>query len=155
MFKYDLDNVDVIDVNKFDSNIVCNSVGGEAILYTELIRGAFSSLNEVIKASKEYEIAKEQEYTKRNAIRAQKEIALESIRQNSKNIERIIDKHYDQSLYSINEMLKRLDKGIEEGNQHLIALSLDGIVKTVQCNPLSHFQSFDKEMREKPLLLDL
>ena len=116
--------------------------GGEtdiSIPEAEILRCITDIANEIVKSVKEYEIAMEQERTKRYAVRAHKEVLLEKIQAQKEIIEKIIDKTFDERSKVLYELIKRLDVGIQEDNEKLISLTIGGIVGIVQSTPFKSF----------------
>jgi hypothetical protein len=87
-------------------------------------------------AYKECKIISEQEQTKRENIRAYRDINVKAIEENSVILKDYLEKTFAERAYAIQEMFDRLDKGIESGDTQLMALTIGAIVDITKQSPL-------------------
>lgn len=94
------------------------------------------AFNNLVNAWKECSIISEQEQTKRENIRAYRDINVKAIEENSAILKLYLEKTFAERAYTIQEMFDRLDKGIELGNTEIIASTIGAIVDITKQSPL-------------------
>ncbi|MDO9213177.1 MAG: hypothetical protein Q7U23_05010 [Methylococcales bacterium] len=94
------------------------------------------AFNRLVDAYKECTIISEQEQTKRENIRAYRDINVKAIEENSVILKDYLEKTFAERAYAIQEMFDRLDKGIESGDTQLMALTIGAIVDITKQSPL-------------------
>jgi hypothetical protein len=95
------------------------------------------ALNTLIDAYRECKIISEQEQTKRENIRAYRDINVKAIEENSAILKLYLEKTFAERAFVIQEMFDRLDKGLESGNIEVIALTISAIVDVTKQSPLA------------------
>lgn len=91
--------------NENDNNITINTDPLSA-----LISGAFNSVNNLTNAVKEYNICKQQEQTKRTAIKAQMKIEMEKINMQKDAILAYIENHHEEKMAYINHIYSQTNQ---------------------------------------------
>jgi predicted glycosyl hydrolase (DUF1957 family) len=95
-----------------------------------------------------YLSVRQQEMTKREAIRAEAEVRIEQIRANKEMFMSYIENSFKERAYVYKELFDRLDKGIENNDIHLIDVAMTGIVSQIKQNPLGDFKAFRENLRD-------
>jgi len=113
------------------------------------------SVEVITNAIKEYHIVREQEITKRRAIKARKEVALEAIRSQKEVILTYIEKTFDERNIIFKEMFEKLDYAIANNDSSLVDKSLTVILSTLQTNPFKSFDDFKNKLQDKSFTLEL
>ncbi len=103
------------------------------VVSTSEARGAFSQL---IEAYKSVKTTRETEATKRESIRARRDVALASLKNQREILELYLTKIFEERKTVIAGFFRELDAGIASGNDKVIAVAMQGIVSTVQTSPL-------------------
>ncbi len=96
-------------------------------------RSAFSQL---IDAWQNVKTVKEQEATKREFIRANRDVALARIKSQREILELYLTKTFKERKAVIENSFRILDEGIASGNDKAIDAAMTMIVNTVQTSPL-------------------
>ncbi|MCX7067887.1 MAG: hypothetical protein NTW85_09375 [Methylococcales bacterium] len=125
----------MVDITKNIKNVVAN-VSKTSIPMPIPTDAANQAFNNLVSAWKECSIVAEQEQTKRENIRAYRDINVKAIEENSAILKLYLEKTFAERAYSIQEMFDRLDKGIELGNTDLIASTIGAIVDIIKQSPL-------------------
>jgi hypothetical protein len=90
-----------------------------------------------VNAWKDCSIVTEQEKTKRENIRAYREVNVKAIEENSAILKLYLKNTFAERAFVIQEMFDRLDKGIESGNTEIISLTIAAIVDVAKQSPLA------------------
>lgn len=98
---------------------------------------AVLAFNNLVNVWKECSIISEQEQTKREDIRAYRDINVKAIEENSAILKLYLEKTFAERAYTIQEMFDCLDKGLESGNTEVIALTIGAIVDITKQSPLT------------------
>jgi len=98
------------------------------------------AFNNLVNAWKECSTISEQEQTKRENIRAYRDVNVKAIEENSAILKLYLEKTFEERAYTIQEMFDRLDKGIELGDTDIIALTIGAIVDITKQSPLEAAQ---------------
>jgi hypothetical protein len=125
----------MMDITKNVKNVVAN-VSKTSIPMPIPTDAANQAFNNLVGAWKECSIVAEQEQTKRENIRAYRDVNVKAIEENSAILKLYLEKTFAERAYSIQEMFDRLDKGIELGNTELIASTIGAIVDITKQSPL-------------------
>lgn len=84
-----------------------------SIISKDLVGGFFGSINTLTSSIKEYNMCKQQEQTKRNAIKAQMKVQIEAIQANKEKFLKLIEEDNDRKMAEIedfhNQTMKTLD----------------------------------------------
>lgn len=94
-------------------------------------------LSELIGAYREYNRIKEEECTKRECIRAQRDVALCRIKAQKKILQQYLQETFKERARTFNKMFDMLDQGLASGDDKAIGLAMTVIVKQIETNPLS------------------
>lgn len=103
------------------------------VVSTTEARSAFTQL---IDAYKQIKSVREQEATKREFIKANRDVALARIKSQREILELYLTKTFEERKTVIAGFFRELDAGIASGNDKVIAVAMQGIVATVQTSPL-------------------
>lgn len=95
---------------------------------------AFDTL---VNAWKECSIVSEQEQTKRENIRAYRDINVKAIEENSAILKLYLEKTFTERATTIQGMFERLDEGLKSGNTEVIALTIGAIIDITKQSPLA------------------
>lgn len=83
-----------------------------------------------------YKTVQEQEKTKREAIRAYRDVELGKLQAQKENFQKYIEAVFKERSNNFDEFFKRLDTAIETGDMQLANLVMTGIVNQIQSSPL-------------------
>ena len=95
----------------------------------------------LINAWKDYKEIHERESTKREAIKAYRDTKIEEIKAQRNILELYLVKTFKEREKVITGMFDVLDKGIDTGDQQLIANAMNTIIATIQTSPLKDIQN--------------
>ncbi len=94
------------------------------------------SFNTLVSAWKECTIIAEQEKTKRVAIRANRDVNVKAIEEQSAILKQYLEHVFVERAGVIQGMFKTLDSGLASGNTELISQSIGAIVSITKQSPL-------------------
>lgn len=97
---------------------------------------AYQGFEMLTKAYADYKTICQTEHTKREAIAAWREVQLTKTNNQREFLESYLKERFAERRYVIDEMFKRLDKGIESDNPELITTAMSAIENTVKSSPL-------------------
>lgn len=92
----------------------------------EMVTGAIERCKTVI----------EQEQTKREAIRAHRDIELNKLQAQKENFQKYIEVVFQERSKNFEEFFTRLDAAIETGDMQLANLVMTGIINQIKSSPL-------------------
>lgn len=92
----------------------------------EMVTGAIERCKTVI----------EQEQTKREAIRAHRDIELNKLQAQKENFQKYIEVVFQERSKNFDEFFTRLDTAIETGDMQLANLVMTGIINQIKSSPL-------------------
>ena len=95
--------------NENDNNITINTDPLSA-----LISGAFNSVNNLTNAVKEYNICKQQEQTKRTAIKAQMKIEMENIHAKKELCMKLLEEQHEIKMLQIKTFYQQFEKSLKD-----------------------------------------
>ncbi len=98
---------------------------------------AILAFNNLVNAWKECSIVTEQEKTKRENIRAYREVSVRAIEENSAVLKLYLKNTFAERAFVIQEMFDRLDEGLSSGNTEVISLTIAAIVDVAKQSPLA------------------
>ena len=90
-----------------------------------------------VEAFKENHKVTEEEKTKRKAIKAQREVALENIKAQRDFLKEFMEKSFKERKENFDELFKALDKSLETNDYESLSMVLGSIVKLAETSPLS------------------
>lgn len=90
----------------------------------------------------EYKKVKENETTKREAIRAHRDVAIERINAQKEVFQNVINHTFAERAKNFDHFFATLDKGIEEKNDQIINGAMQMIVNQMQTSPLAGMNEF-------------
>ena len=102
-----------------------------------LVTPAILAFNNLVNAWKDCSIVTEQEKSKRENIRAYREVNVRAIEENSAILKLYLKNTFAERAFVIQEMFDRLDKGLDSGNAEVISLTIAAIVDVAKQSPLA------------------
>jgi len=106
---------------------------------------SIEGLKIIVEAFKENNRVVNEEQTKREEIRAQKEVYIEEIRTKKEILLDYFDNIFRERREIYQKFFKALDKGIEKENIELIQYATNAIVTIAMDSPLKDLQKFQKD----------
>ncbi len=108
-----------------------------------------SGATEVFNAFQSYVKVHEEQETAREKIRAERDVAVEAIREKAQLIRFALEKQFGERASNFTELFKQLDKGFENGNDKQIETALTGIVELSKISPLAQaIQATQKQLTD-------
>ena len=98
---------------------------------------ATQAFDNLVSAWKECTIVAEQEKTKRENIRAFRDVNVKAIEENSALLKRYLEHSFAERAFVIQEMFNRLDKNLEQGNMQAASDAISAIVSITKESPLA------------------
>lgn len=95
-----------------------------------------TALNTLVNSYKEYSIIREQERTKRENIRAYRDINIKAIEESSAILKKFLEEKFSERSMIFREMFKCLDASIASGNSELMSTSIAAIIDIAKQSPL-------------------
>lgn len=111
-------------------------------------------VGQVVESAFAYMTVRQQEMTKREAIRAEAEVRIEQIHASRDVFLSFIDHSFKERAYVYTELFNLLDKGIESNDPRLIDAAMMGIVSQIKQNPLGDFGKFREQLRDPNHVLE-
>ena len=105
---------------------------------------ALEGLKIVYETIQENHRVTEEQKTRREEIQALKVVEIEKIRSQREVLQQYFNNVFEERRNNFNELFKRLDKGIEDGNLELMQISLGAIIEIAKDSPLKEI----KKLRE-------
>ncbi len=84
----------------------------------------------------DYKKVREVEETKRESIRAQRDVAIAKIKAEKEILEKYLEQSFAERRYTIEETFKRFDSALESNNLELASQAMQSIVCIVKESPL-------------------
>jgi len=97
---------------------------------------ALEAFKLLVQAHKEYQVVTQVEQTKRAAIGAWKDTRLASLNSQREVLHQYLESTFIERRHAIDEMFKRLDDGIANGNMDVVNVAMNSIVSVVKTSPL-------------------
>lgn len=110
------------------------------------INSASLSFSNIVTAYKEYKVTHEIEETKRENIRAYRDITVEKYRKQRDFLEKYLTETFKERSTVIKGFFDALDSGLESGNDNVIKMAMSGIVSVIQKSPLQDINDFMKKL---------
>lgn len=107
---------------------------------------AAKSFTMLVDAWVDYKKVREQEITKREQIHAVRDVQLERIRAQKEVLQQYLEGTFSERRQVISGMFEALDKGIDSGDEKIIAMAMNSIVETVKTSPLQGFQQMMQQL---------
>lgn len=98
---------------------------------------ATQAFDNLVSAWKECTIVAEQEKTKRENIRAFRDVNVKAIEENSALLKRYLEHSFAERAFVIQEMFNRLDKNLEQGNMQAASDAISAIVSITKESALA------------------
>lgn len=98
---------------------------------------AGKAFDNIVDAWKQYKITAEVEQTKRQSIRATRDINIKMIEENAAILKQYLDGMFKERAGVIDGMFARLDQGLAEGNAQLASDAMNAIVAVTSQSPLA------------------
>lgn len=97
---------------------------------------AFESFKMLMEAHHNYKMTVQTETTKREAIKAYKDIKVAKHEKEANFLKDYLNHTFQERKYHIDSMFERLDQGIESGNMELVNMAMQSITAVVKSSPL-------------------
>lgn len=110
------------------------------------INSASLTFSNIVTAYKEYKVTHEIEETKRENIRAYRDITVEKYRKQRDFLEKYLTETFKERSTVIKGFFDALDSGLESGNDNVIKMAMSGIVSVIQKSPLQDINDFMKKL---------
>lgn len=110
------------------------------------ISAANSAFCQLIEAYKQTKNIHEIESTKREYIKANREVSLARIKSQRDLLECYLTNTFKERSNVIEGFFRALDEGISSGNEQVIGWAMQGIVSTVQTSPLQGMSELMKQL---------
>lgn len=98
------------------------------------------SLEKMTEAIERCYLVKQQEETKREAIRAYRDVELKKLKNQKKNFEQYINHVFQERRINFDKFFQQLDIAIETDNMELANIVMAGIIQQIQNSPLQGVQ---------------
>lgn len=98
------------------------------------------SLEKMTEAIERCYLVKQQEETKREAIRAYRDVELKKLKNQKKNFEQYINYVFQERRINFDKFFQQLDIAIETDNMELANIVMAGIIQQIQNSPLQGVQ---------------
>lgn len=98
------------------------------------------SLEKMTEAIGRCYLVKQQEETKREAIRAYRDVELKKLKNQKKNFEQYINHVFQERRINFDKFFQQLDIAIETDNMELANIVMAGIIQQIQNSPLQGVQ---------------
>lgn len=112
--------------------------------YSIPVVDAFAALREIVAAAHEYGLLREEEQTKRAAIRAAEHVEVDRIRAAEKILRLYFERVFAERKQNSEEMFARLDQAMDSGDPQMVHAVVRGIVDLAQASPLAGLDDFGK-----------
>lgn len=112
-------------------------------------------VNELVKNVTDYLVVAEQEATKRESIKASRDVALASIQAQRATMSELIKHTFAERGQVIQKQFEALDAALETGNLGLADLALKGMVTVIQSSPFKSIQEMQQAMGAKDFVIRL
>lgn len=121
-------------------------VRGELVNSTSAIPSAdvLAALHELVAAAREYSRVREEEQTKRTAIRAAEHVQVDRIHAAEQILRLYFERVFAERAQTTDEMFVRLDRAMDGGDPQMVHAVVRGIVDLAQASPLSGLEDFGK-----------
>jgi hypothetical protein len=125
---------------------IAQKVGGKTLgrLAGKAGRTAVQTLNplEVLREYYHFRKATEQEVTRREEIRAKRDVAIATIQTERELIEKYFQHRFAERASALSEFFNLLDHAVDTRNDNELDVALNGILAVVKDSPLKDFESF-------------
>lgn len=98
------------------------------------------SLEKMTEAIERCYLVKQQEETKREAIRAYRDVELKKLKNQKQNFEQYINYVFQERRINFDKFFQQLDIAIETNNMELANIVMAGIIQQIQNSPLQGVQ---------------
>jgi hypothetical protein len=120
-----------------DIKKVITSIPKSPLPIPKSMDAANHAFNNLVNAWKECSIVAEQEQTKRENIRAYRDINVKAIEESSATLKFYLENIFSERATVIQGMFDRLDEGLASGNMEVISLTIAAIVDVTKQSPLA------------------
>ena len=110
---------------------------------------------EMTTTMKDYLLLCEVEHTKRDKIRAQRDIVIEEIRSKKEIILDYLDKSYKERSVILRKQFEVIDKALESENLDMLQVGLGAVIKVVETSPLVDFKQFSQDYNDASKVIDI
>lgn len=100
-------------------------------------KDALKAFENLVSAWKDYKTTAELEQTKRESIRAWRDVQVKAIEKNTEILKLYLDHSFAERRMTIDQLFQRLDAGIGSSNPELISMALQSIITITRESPLA------------------
>lgn len=112
-------------------------------------------VTEVIHAVSECKKIEEIEVTKREQIRAVRDVAIAKIRNAREILEKVVDRTFDERSNVLDAQLKAMESALEMGNMQALNSTLSAMVSILQVNPIGNIAEVSRQIANQQYVLTL
>lgn len=112
-----------------------------------VVGDATKALNNIVDAWKQYKITAEVEQTKRESIRATRDVNIKAIEENAAILKTYLEGMFKERAGIIDGMFERLDRGLAEGNPQVASDAMAAIVAVTRQSPLAGVRELLGDLR--------
>jgi hypothetical protein len=102
-----------------------------------VVGDAGKALDNIVDAWKQYKVTAEVEQTKRESIRATRDVNIKMIEENAAVLKAYLEGMFKERAGIIDGMFKRLDQGLADGNSQVASDAMAAIVAVTKQSPLA------------------
>lgn len=106
------------------------------VVRVDPISATTSAFSLLVEAYRDYSNIKQQETTKREMIRSQRDVAITRIQAQKEVLQQYLQNTFSERATVFNNMFAILDEGLASGNDKAIGVAMNMIVKQIETNPL-------------------
>ena len=117
------------------------------------VTDALKSLDILVGAWKECTVTSQVEKTKRERIRADREVNLKAIEENAAILKQYLRDTFKERAHVIDGMFAHLDRSLAVGNNELAAEAIAAIVSVSKSSPLEGARELIKSMKDSKVTL--
>ena len=113
------------------------------------------ALSQIKQVHAEYQKLHEEEKTKRQTIRADRDIAIEQIRAERDVIKQALAESFELRKAGLQAQIQAMDKAIDSGDSEALHAVLDVMVTTIQSSPFKDMADMRDQLADKDFVLRL
>ncbi len=142
--------VDVVDV-------IAKRVSGTVLQKTKGVpmTAVFDGLSQLNQTRIDYEIVREQEKTKREAIASQRDVSIETIRAQRDLMQSAINQTFGERKKILEAQIHAMDHALNSGSTEVLNKALDGMVSVIKESPFKNMAQIRKELEDDDFVLRL
>lgn len=140
--------VDVVDViaKKIPSTVLNKAKGMPAT-------AIFDGISQLNQTRVDYEVVREQEKTKREAIAVHRDVSIEKIRAQRDLMQSAINQTFGERKQVLEAQIHAMDHALNSGNTEVLNKALDGMVSVVKATPFKGMAEIRRELEDDDFVL--